>query len=96
MKRRFSAKQKAQIVLEVLKEEKTIVQIASEYQVHPNQLHRWKKQALDNFAGLFETDEKQERAQDAAHQRQMEELYAEIGLTTVDLAEKSYLDVFEK
>jgi len=31
MRRRFSAKQKAQIVLEILKEERTIAQIASEY-----------------------------------------------------------------
>ena len=49
MRRRFSAKQKAQIVLEILKEERTIAQIASEYSVHPNQLHRWKKQAYRSF-----------------------------------------------
>jgi putative transposase len=36
MRRSFSAKQKAQIVLEILKEERTIAQIASEYSVHPN------------------------------------------------------------
>ena len=75
MRRRFSAKQKAQIVLEILKEEKTIAQIASEYSVHPNLLHRWKRQALENFAGLFETDAKQERAQKAAHQSKLDALY---------------------
>jgi len=50
MRKRFSAKQKSQIVLEILREEKTIAQIASEYSVHPTQLHRWKKQALDHFS----------------------------------------------
>jgi putative transposase len=99
MRRRFSAKQKAQIVLEILKEEKTIAQIASEYSVHPNQLHRWKKQALENFAGLFETAGKQERAQKAAQQSKLEALYAEIGRLTTQvnwLKKKSGLDLFEE
>jgi transposase-like protein len=99
MRRRFSAKQKAQIVLEILKEERTIAQIASEYSVHPNQLHRWKKQALDGFAEIFQKDDKQERTKEAAHERQLEELYAEIGRLTTQvnwLKKKSGLDVFEK
>ena len=82
MRRRFTAKQKSQIVLEILREEKTIAQIASEYSVHPTQLHRWKKQALDHFSELFQKDDKQERAKQAAHERQLEELYAEISRLT--------------
>jgi len=39
MRIRFTAKQKAQIVLEILREEKTIAQMASEYGVHSTQLH---------------------------------------------------------
>jgi transposase-like protein len=99
MRRRFSAKQKAQIVLEILKEERTIAQIASEYGVYPNQLHRWKKQATDHFAELFQKDAKQERAKEASHERQLEELYAEIGRLTTQvnwLQKISGLDVFEK
>ena len=99
MRKRFSAKQKGQIVLEILKEEKSITQIASEYGVHPNQLHRWKKQALDRFSDLFETDDKQARARDEAQQQQLDELYAEIGRLTTQLnwlKKKSGLDVFEK
>jgi len=99
MRRRFSAKQKAQIVLEILKEEKTIAQIASEYSIHPNQLHRWKRQALENFADLFETDGKQKRAQEAAQQSKLDALYAEIGRLTTQvnwLKKKSGLDLFEE
>ncbi len=99
MRRRFSAKQKAQIVLEILKEERTIAQIASEYGVHPNQLHRWKKQAIERLDVLFEKDDRQERAREAAHERQLEELYAEIGRLTTQvnwLKKKSGLDLFEK
>ena len=49
-RKHFSATQKAQIALEILKEEKTVSQIASENGVHPNMmLYRWKKQALENL-----------------------------------------------
>ena len=75
----FSASQKAHIALEILKEEKTISQIASEFSVHPNLLYRWKKQALENLPKLFEDDNKSERDRLAEHERQMNELYSEIG-----------------
>lgn len=99
MRRRFSAKQKAQIVLEILKEEKTIAQIASEYSMHPNQLHRWKRQVVDHLDELFQKDHKQERTKQTDHERQLEELYAEIGRLTTQvnwLKKKSGLDLFEK
>lgn len=44
---------KLKIVLEVLKGEKTIVQIASEYGVHPKQIQRWRNQLLDEAENLF-------------------------------------------
>jgi len=36
MKKRYTAKQKAQIVLKILKEERPVAQIAAEYSIHPN------------------------------------------------------------
>ena len=61
-RKRLSASQKAQIVLEVIREEKSVSQIAVENGIHPNQIHKWKKQALEDFAQLFEDDRKGERA----------------------------------
>jgi putative transposase len=81
----FTASQKAAIVLEALKEEKTIAQIASENSVHPNQIHKWKKQALENFQQLFEDDRKGEKAQAALHENQVNELYSEIGKLNTQL-----------
>jgi transposase-like protein len=43
-KRTFTPEQKAKIVLELLKENKTIAELAAEYEIHPNQLQRWKWQ----------------------------------------------------
>ena len=57
---------KAQVVLEMLKEEKTVAQIAAEHQIHPGQLHRWKRQALDNFVHLF-TESESVKQQAQAH-----------------------------
>ena len=84
-RKHFSASQKAQITLEILKEEKTVNQIASEYGVHPNVLYRWKKQAMENLPRLFEDEARGERTQQAEHERQVNELYTEIGRLTTQL-----------
>jgi putative transposase len=85
MKKRYTAKQKAQIVLEIFKEERSIAQIASENGVHPNQLYKWKTQALENLANLFEDEHKDAKALKAEHERQLKELYAEIGKLNTQL-----------
>ncbi len=54
--KRIPASLKAQIVLEALRDEKSVAQIASENHIHPNQIHKWKKQTLENFNQLFEED----------------------------------------
>jgi len=95
MRKRYTPKQKAQIVLEILKEEKTIAQIASEYRTHPNQLYKWKKQALEGFTKLFEDESKNDRAKEAEHERQLDELYGEIGRLSTQvrwLKKKSGID----
>lgn len=49
------------------------------FPIHPNQIHKWKIQALEDFAQLFEDDRKGERAREVEHEKQINELYAEIG-----------------
>lgn len=44
---------KTKVALEVLKGEKTASQIASHYRVHPNQITKWKKQALEGLRDVF-------------------------------------------
>jgi putative transposase len=95
-RKRLTASQKAQMVLEALREDKSVALIATENSVHPNQIHKWKKQALEGFAHLFEDDHKSERAKEAEHEKQMNELYAEIGRLSAQLSwlkKKSGLNV---
>lgn len=59
MKRQsFDKAFKAKVVLEALREELTINDIAKKYEVHSNQISLWKKQAIDNLPDLFERPNK--------------------------------------
>lgn len=81
MKKSYTATFKAQVVLELLKESKTVNQLAAEYGIAPTVLREWRLVALKGLADVFErrdsvTDLK------ATHERQLEDLYAEIGRLT--------------
>ncbi len=51
-RRNFTPEQKAKIVMEVLREEKTLTEIAAQYEVHPNQLSRWKAEFISNAKSI--------------------------------------------
>ena len=94
MRKRHSPAFKAKIVAEALKEEKTITQIASEHEIHPNQISAWKAAALNGLPTLFERESKVQ-TDHAAHQQQLDELYSQIGRLTTQLGwlkKKSGLD----
>ncbi|RMD81059.1 MAG: hypothetical protein D6820_05765 [Lentisphaerae bacterium] len=52
-RRHFSAEFKARVVLEAVKEQKTIEELAQQFDVHPNQIRSWKKQFLERTAEVF-------------------------------------------
>jgi len=84
MRKQYSAAFKAKVVQELLKEEKTLAQIASEYEVHPTQLKQWRAVALEGLASLFEKQDSTVVLQ-AAHEQQLTDLYAEIGKLTTQV-----------
>jgi putative transposase len=84
MKKVYSSAFKAFFVLELLKEEKTLAQLSSEHGVHVTVLREWKALALKGLASLFERRDKGVE-QTAAHEKQVEELYAEIGRLTTQV-----------
>jgi len=73
---------KAKVALEAIKGEKTSAELASEYEVHPQQIRRWKRVATDGIIELF-TDNRQKR--DKEKDILIEELYKQIGQLKVDL-----------
>lgn len=86
MRKSYNATFKAQIVQEVLRGEKTIVQIASEHGVHPNLISEWKATALVRFPSLFEKENADRVAEQLAHEKEVRELYEEIGRLTTHVA----------
>ncbi len=86
MRKRYTADEKAHIVLEILKENQTLAQISAAYGVHVNQLRLWKAHALERFPSVFSDENQALRDVQAAHEQERTELYSEIGRLTTQLA----------
>lgn len=78
---RYSSEFKAKVAREALKEESTIADIATRFNIHPNQVSEWKKQAI---GGLKEAFEGKAGRNDTSHEVQVKELHAKIGQLTVE------------
>lgn len=72
---------KARVALEAIREQKTIAEISSEYEVHSSVVTRWKKDALDNMASAF--SKKNER--EPSDKELIESLYKQIGQSQVEI-----------
>ena len=83
-RRKFSADFKAKVVLEALKERNTIEEIARKYEVHPNQIHTWKKEFLNNASLVFSSGDRlmEDKKQ---QEEEREKLYAQIGQQKVEI-----------
>lgn len=68
--------------MEVMRGERLLNEIASENNVHPNMLTRWKTDATNNFHILFENENAKMRKQAKDYEAQIEELYKQIGKLT--------------
>jgi transposase len=67
---------KAKVALAAVRGDKTTAQLAAQFSVHTSQVTAWKKQLLEQAAGLFEDGRRKSRDESAADE---EELYQQIG-----------------
>lgn len=81
MRRSHDSAFKAKVALEALKEQKTLAQLSSEYQIHASQIRQWRKQLLDELPQLF-TDRRQRADQEKDNL--IDELYRQIGQLKVE------------
>ena len=64
-RRSYPAELKAKVALEALREEATLAELAARYDVHPNLIANWKKQARQKvLAGFSENHERQEASRE--------------------------------
>jgi transposase-like protein len=86
LRNQYSAEYKANIIREILREEKSVAQIAAEHGFHPHQLYQWRDIALAGLPTLFSSQSAKEQAErEAAHAQKVHELYAQIGKLTTQL-----------
>jgi transposase-like protein len=97
-RRQYSAEYKTKLVLEILKEEKQIGEIAAEHEISPNQLRNWKREFLENATRVFSESkqEKELRAKEKLMNKERDELLAKVGQLTVevDWLKKKHRQVF--
>ncbi len=79
---RYSADFKAKLALEVIKGERTLTEIASDAQVHPNLLMQWKRQLLESLPQVFADKRIKENKEQEEKEAQ---LYQQIGQLKVEL-----------
>ena len=80
-RRRYSGELKAKIALEALRGERTLQEIASRQQVHPNQVGAWRRQAIEGLAEVFSKGAER-RARD--HESEVRDLHAKVGELIVE------------
>ena len=81
-RRRFSAAFKAKVAVAAIRGEKTLSELAGQYQVHPSQIGQWRRQALEGLAEVFSTKRQRDRERQA---ELLEQLYQQIGRLKVEL-----------
>jgi transposase len=81
MAKRYRAKLKFQVVLELLQGHKSPGQVAKAYGIHPNTANKWKQQFLENGAELFSQE-----STVAEYERRMAELEQLLGKKEVEIA----------
>jgi len=81
-RRNHTAQFKAKIAFEAAKGDKTIAELAGEYQVHPTQITQWRKQLLEMMPQIFLRQRQNEQQQ---QEELTAQLYQQIGQLKVEL-----------
>ena len=82
-RRKHSANFKAKVALEAAKNENTLNQIASKYQLHPAQVSQWKGELLDGIETIFESPTKFKNSEQQK-EKEIAQLHQKIGQLTIE------------
>lgn len=83
----YTAEYKAKVVLEVLREEKSLGEIASGYGLNPNMVRNWKADFLAKASSIFENPEretKKSKRKEEALEKKNAQMLKTIGQLTLE------------
>lgn len=94
----YSAEFKAQVVIEVLREEATVNEIAAKYGIHPAMLGRWKQEFLERAPDVFKKGPSAAEKELKKEQQHVAELERKVGQLTyeVDWLKKKSDEIFKR
>jgi transposase len=81
-RRRFSAEFKARVVRAAMREDKTLAELADQFDVHFNQITGWKRQAIEALPEVFSRRQAADTKAAEAHEAR---LYQQVGKLQVEL-----------
>ena len=79
-RRKFSAEFKAKVAIEALREQKTIQELSSKFEIHPNQISTWKSEVISTASTVFEN-----KSSKAEPEVDREKLFKVIGEQKVEI-----------
>ena len=91
-RRHYNPEFKAQIVLDILREEHTVNELAAKYQISPVVISRWKAEFLEKAAEVFRkgpSDADKELAEKSEHIAELERKVGQLTIETDFLKKKS-------
>ncbi|GAB1473405.1 transposase [Bacteroidota bacterium] len=82
-RRKFTAEFKAKVALEAIKEQKSLSELAEQFELHPNLISIWKREFLENASNVFSKNNDDKRFI-AEAEKEKEELFKQIGQLKVE------------
>jgi transposase-like protein len=81
-RKKHSAQFKAKVALEAVKGNRSIAELASQFEIHPTMINKWKKQLLEDLPSIFSGQRENGKGED---EKLKERLYQQIGQLQVEL-----------
>ncbi len=67
----YTGEFKAKVVIELIRGKKELKELASEYDLHPNQIKNWKVRFLNQAADIFEDGRRQKKEENEDKKRNL-------------------------